>query len=88
MPGMKRMAPQQHSLSSPWERVTIGTRLRPGQAARHPLSAEVRLRTIRSRWKRWHLASPCAPPLPLNGCLAVSSTFELVPQLSLVDAVA
>lgn len=83
MPGMKRMAAQQHS---PWEWVTVGTVLRPAQAAQHPLSAEVRLRTIRSRWKRWHLAFPCAPPLPLNSCLAGSSAFELVPQLSLVDA--
>lgn len=71
---------------SPWDRVIVGTLLRPGQAAQLPLSAEVSLRTIRSRWKCWHLAFPCAPLLPMNGCLAVSSTLELVPQHSLVEA--
>lgn len=70
---------------SPWDQVIIGIFLRPGQAARLPLSAEVSLRTIRSRWKRWHLAFPRAPPLPVNGCLAVSSTLELVPQLSFAE---
>lgn len=77
------MASRRHS---PWDRVIAGTLLRPGQPARLPLSAEVSLRTIRSRWKRWHLAFPCAPPLPVNGSLAVSSTLELVPQHSLVEA--
>lgn len=77
------MALQCHS---PWDQVIFGTLLRPGQTAQLPLSAEVSLRTIRSRWKRWHLAFPCAPLLPVNGCLAVSSTSELVPQHSLVEA--
>lgn len=76
----------QRGRHSPWDRVIAGTLLCPGQAARLPLSAEVSLRTIRSRWKRWHLAFPCAPPLPVNGSLAVSSTLELVPQHSLVEA--
>lgn len=83
MPDAEWMAPWRHS---PWDRVIIGTLLRPGQAAQLPLSAEVSLRTIRSRWKRWHLAFPCAPPLPMNGCLAVSFTLELVPQHSLMEA--
>lgn len=63
-----------------------GAPQRPGQAAQLPLSAEVSLRTIRSRWKRWHLAFACAPPLPVNGCRAASLTLELVPQHSLVEA--
>lgn len=83
MPGMEWMASPRHS---PWDRVIVGKLLRPGQAARLPLSAEVSLRTIRSRWKRWHLAFRCASPLPMNSCLAVSPTLELVPQHSLVEA--
>lgn len=83
MPGKEWMASRRHS---PWDWVIVGTLLRPGQAAQLPLSAEVSLRTIRSRWKCWHLAFPCAPLLPMNGCLAVSSTLELVPQHSLVEA--
>lgn len=83
MPDVEWMAPWRHS---PWDRVIAGILPRPGQAAQLPLSVEVSLRTIRSRWKRWHLAFPCAPPLPVNGCLAVSSTLELVPQHSLVEA--
>lgn len=71
---------------SPWDRVVPGTLLHPGQTGQLPLSAEVSLRTIRSRWKRWHLAFPRAPPLPVKGCLAVSSTLELVPQRSLMEA--
>lgn len=83
MPDVEWMASWRHS---PWDQVIIGILLRPGQTAQIPLSAEVSLRTIRSRWKRWHLAFPCAPLLPMNGCLAVSSTLELVPQHSLVEA--
>lgn len=71
---------------SPWDQVIPGTLLHPGQTAQLPLSAEVSLRTIRSRWKCWHLAFPHAPLLPLKGCLAVSSTLELVPQYSLMEA--
>lgn len=83
MPGEEWMASRRHS---PWDWVIAGTLLRPEQPAQLPLSVEVSLRTIRSRWKCWHLAFPCAPPLPMNGCLAASSTLELVPQHSLVEA--
>lgn len=65
---------------------SVGSLLRPGQAAELPLSAEVSLRTIRSRWRRWHLAFARAPLLSMNGRLAASSTLELVPQHSLVEA--
>lgn len=71
---------------SPWDRVITGILLHPGQTAQLPLSAEVSLRTIRSRWKCWHLAFPHAPLLPVKGCLAVRSTLELVPQHSLMEA--
>lgn len=47
---------------SPWDPVISGTLVRLAPAAQLPLSAEVSLRTIRSRWKHWHLASPHAPP--------------------------
>lgn len=71
---------------SPWDWVIVGRLVHLRQAVQLPLSVEVSLRTIGSRWRRWHLAFPCAPLLPMNGCLAVSSTLELVPQHSLVEA--
>lgn len=73
-------------LHSPWDWVRPGRLLHPGQSAQLPLSVEVSLRTIRSRWKCWHLAFPCAPLLPMNGYRTKSPTLELVPQHSLVEA--
>lgn len=60
------------SLALPPPHPFAPTSLCPGQAAQFPLSAEVSLRTIRSRWKRWHMASllvltppaPTRPPTP------------------------